>query len=247
MARLTPFVLLAALLLVLVLAQWHHATPLPALDPATQPAIASDQDTPDPLPDTPFFTPSATPILDFPDTPDALQARLHASNEEWAVIFPKLQRIDALRDTLDASADYLPATSRRRTFNGPMGGTSLDAPVVTPRTGNRGGRFGMRENPFSPDNAPSPSLLSTLANGIGRAITSLAQPNQPNSVQTLLAELQTLVDTPDSTTPELADKLASVRAARAKAARDLALAQEDLLPLLTTEQIATLVAFAYLD
>ena len=225
MSRLALFVLFSTL-----------ALPLP---PAPRATAASSA--------LPGVSPPAPILPDVPNTPYTLQDRLDATNEEWAVIFPKLQRIAALRDEINATSESVATTSRSRVFNGPMGGTSLDAPVVS---SNRSSRFGSREFPFDPQKAPGAggsSLLTTIAGGIGRVLTDLVKPDAPNSVRTLLVELQTLVDANDTPGWQLLDKLAAVRAARAKATRELTRAQQDLLPLLTTDQIAVLVALGYLE
>jgi hypothetical protein len=185
-------------------------------------------------------------VLDIPDTPAALRERLDATDEEWAVVLPKLQHIAALRDEISAPTDSVVSISRRRMFAGPAGGTSLDAPIVE---GARRTRAASREFPFDPQKAPGAggALLNTIAGGIGRLISDFTRPNRPNSVQTLVTELQTMLDSKDTPGWQLLDKLASIRAARAKAIRELGRAQQDLLPLLTTEQVATLVALGYLD
>ena len=61
-----------------------------------------------------------------------------------------------------------------------------------------------------------------------------------NSLQTTLTSTQ-----PDPA--EVKAKLAAVRSVRQKARRDLDAAQKDLLPLLTTDQEAVLVAQGILD
>jgi hypothetical protein len=186
-------------------------------------------------------------LAEVSDTPGTLQSRLEATDEEWAVIYPKLERIAALRNEITATAETATIPTRTRMFNGPAGGTSLDAPVVN---GSRSSRFGSREFPFDPQKAPGASgssLLTTIAGGVGRALSSLVKPNAPSSVEVLLVELRTLADSTDTPGWQLLDKLGTLRAARAKAIRELTEAQKDIMPLLCTEQIATLVALGYLD
>jgi hypothetical protein len=62
-----------------------------------------------------------------------------------------------------------------------------------------------------------------------------------------MTELQTLLNSHDATNDQIREKLASVRAVRNKAIRDLEEAQKDLTPYLTVEQLAILVSLGILD
>src|SRR5690349_6813648 len=64
------------------------------------------------------------------DTAAALQKTLKATDEEWSVILPKLQEIEALRDELHAAAAPAPPRMGGQ-FDSPLGGTSMDAPTMS--------------------------------------------------------------------------------------------------------------------
>jgi len=68
-----------------------------------------------------------------------------------------------------------------------------------------------------------------------------------SAVRQKLAELQTAAADPNTTTAQLQEKLAAVRAARRKAEAELTATREDLLELLTPDQEAVLVSLNYLD
>ena len=70
---------------------------------------------------------------------------------------------------------------------------------------------------------------------------AMMKTGQGNSVQILLTDLQTLLADKGTTDQQLREKLATVRAAREKARRDLDAAQKELMPLLTIDQQAVLV------
>jgi hypothetical protein len=198
---------------------------------------------------TPAAPVSATVAL-ANDAP-ALQSRLKATAEEWSILYPRLQRITALREEVHAT--IVPGAPVRNTkpmgiFDSPLGGTSLDAPPAMASRGNsRGG-------PFDPDNAPgSPAVargrgvLGLIGGALGRVVIDMAMPAPGSSVQNLLNELQTNLNATETSDEEIREKLAAVRAARARAARDLAAAQSELTPFLTPDQLAILVVLDYLD
>ena len=203
---------------------------------------------------------TSVPAAAYVDDWDGLQARLGATNEEWSVIYPQLWRIRVLRDDVHATAGTA-APDRRGLFGGaladrrgglggaldsPMGGTSLNAPVMSSRSG--GGR-GSREKPFDPKIAPgAPTAgVGVLRGLLGRVFINLIVPDQRYPVQTVLTELQTLLNSHDATEDQIREKLAAARAVRNKVQRDLAAAQKDLVPYLTVEQMAVLVSLGYLD
>ena len=178
----------------------------------------------------------------------ALQALLKASNEEWGVIYPKLLQIDSLRAEVYAAGAAGPANNGffSRLLNGPIGGTSMDAPTMA------NNRWAGR-SPFDPARAPGSPQASInagsggLGRGLGRAMGNSLRVGQGNSVQILVAELRTLLNDAQTNDKQLFDKLTAIRAARARAVRDLAAAQEELQPLLTLDQQALLVSLGLID
>ena len=132
-------------------------------------------------------------------------------------------------------------------MNSPLGGTSLDTPMVPEgMNGSRRGFFGGSSMPFDPNAAPGRTSTNSVT-GTRRTQGRRLGSDQGNSVEALLSELQTLLATKSATSAQILEKLALIRATRAKAARDLQHAQNELTPLLTLDQIAVLVSLGYLD
>ena len=78
-------------------------------------------------------------------------------------------------------------------------------------------------------------------------MVELMMPDQSRPVQTLLTELQGLLDSGDATDEQIGEKLAAVRAARKKAAGELETARRELAPFLTVDQVAILVSLGYFE
>ena len=132
-------------------------------------------------------------------------------------------------------------------MNSPLGGTSLDTPMAPEgMNGSRRGFFGSSSMPFDPNAAPGRTSTNSVT-GTRRTQGRRLGSDQGNSVEALLSELQTLLATKSATSAQVLEKLALIRATRAKAARDLQHAQNELTPLLTLDQIAVLVSLGYLD
>ena len=115
-----------------------------------------------------------------------LRDSLHATAEEWTVLYPKLEQIQALRAEVTAVA---PATvsNRANAMPGFMGNTtSLEAPSK-PGSGIGGGISGFLGGggPFDPKNAPG-AVAPGLGSLLGSAIGGMVKTNQGNSVQALL-------------------------------------------------------------
>jgi hypothetical protein len=70
---------------------------------------------------------------------------------------------------------------------------------------------------------------------------------QRNPIAEAMTDLQTTLADPKHTDDQVKEKVAAVRAARAKAQAQLTEAQDDLLPLLTADQTATLIGLGYMD
>jgi len=175
----------------------------------------------------------------------ALQKTMQATDEEWSVILPKLQEIEALRDELQATAAPAPKRMGGQ-FDSPLGGTSMDAPTMS-------GRRGV-SNPFDPKSAPgikdnNGGILGVLGlrRTLNRAVAGIFKPNNGNRVEHLLNDLNQLLAAKETTDEQLREKLASIRAARAKVSRELSAAQEELEGLLTVDQLGHLVTMGYMD
>jgi hypothetical protein len=70
---------------------------------------------------------------------------------------------------------------------------------------------------------------------------------QGNPIAEALADLQATLADPKHTDDQVKQKVADVRSARAKAQAELDAARADVLPLLTSDQEATLVGLGLLD
>jgi hypothetical protein len=114
---------------------------------------------------------------------DDVKRMIAATDEEWKVIGPKLQKVINTRQAVNGE---------QRGFGGPFGG--------------------------------------------GGSPVTQAQ-----------AELKAVLDDPKHTTTDVAEKIAAVRKARAKARADFSAAQKDLLDMLTAAQEAALISLGYLE
>jgi hypothetical protein len=186
----------------------------------------------------------------------ALKSQLAATDEEWTVICPVLQRLVAAVDELDsadagtlANADNsnrgIFRSLSNDSFNGPaniaqgdrpgldlfFGGrtTTTDPPRQSPAAGDQS-----LSTATSP--ATQPDLPLNKAGGASETLT-LSQ---------ALTDLKKLLDSGKFTDPQLRAHLSVVRDARAKTKRAADLAARELLPLLTTDQQAVLAIFSYL-
>jgi len=199
---------------------------------------------------------------------ESVKAKIRASDEEWKVIGPKLQKVIFARQAADPAinADSNPPADGGRNpaggkRGGGRGGPSNDAfagpsskaggdfgpgggppPGFGPGEGPPPG-FGPGEGPppgFGPGEGPPPGFGPGRGPppGFGGPDSAIAQ---------ALATLRTALADPKTTPQELQEKVAQVRAARERARRDLATAQKDLLELLTVDQEATLVSLGYID
>jgi len=181
---------------------------------------------------------------------------LQATNEEWSVIYPQLWRIRMMREDIDTAPETAAPEGRRRTngvFDSPMGGTSLNAPVMPDRGGRGGGVGGQGggNGPFDPKKAPGAtgqSSLSAALRGIAiRTMINMVIPDQRHPLRSVMTELRTLMDSRETTDEALREKLAAVRAVREREVQDLRAAQGELAPYLTISQTALLVYLGVLD
>jgi hypothetical protein len=206
---------------------------------------------PQPTPDSPDATSTRLPAAQMVDGA-SLQSRLNSTAEEWSIIKPKLDRIAMLRE--EVHAGLTEGTGNRNSILGMlngMGGTSLDAPNIG-GIGGIGMLMGGSQAPFDPKAAPGlngsggssgrQGLAGLMMGGLG-----MFKMEQGSSLKALLVELKSLIADATAPVEQIKNKLAEIQAARAKAARGLDLAQKDLIPLLTTDQLAILILHGYVD
>jgi Spy/CpxP family protein refolding chaperone len=154
---------------------------------------------------------------------DDVKKQLGASDEEWKVIGPKLQKVLAARQALTADA--------RGTGPG-VGGLPFGG-GVPPGGDTRPGE--------APGGAAGPPT------GIGPPPGGFGGPMAANAISQAQAELKTVLNDPKHSPAEVKEKVAAVRKARQKARGDLDAAQKDLLLMLTAEQEAVLVSLGYIE
>jgi hypothetical protein len=195
----------------LVFAQ--DATPAPDTAPSAAPSAAATPASPAPT------GPGGGGNADFRQRMnDRMKAALKASDDEWAVIQPLLEKVQ---------------TAQRATMAGRFGGF-----------GRRGG-FGGPGGPGGNGGPGGPGGGNGPAAG---ASPGAAPANRPGRVDMPEADaLRTALES-DSTSPEeIKTKLQALRDARKKAAADLEQAREDLQKVLTLRQEAALVQMGILE
>jgi hypothetical protein len=180
---------------------------------------------------------------------ESVKTKLRASDEEWKVIGPKLQKVVAARQAADAAldADNVPSADvkgasekgpRGDGRGGPPGNDAFAGP-----SNKASGSFGPDGGPppgFGPGGGPPPGF------GPGRGPPpGFGGPD--SAVVVALAALRTALADPKTTPQALQEKVADVRAVRHRVQRDWANAQQDLLEMLTADQEAMLVSLGYIE
>ncbi len=149
---------------------------------------------------------------------DEVKKRMGATDEEWKVVGPKLQKVIAARQVLTADS------------------RTVDAGAIGPQRtkGRPGGPPAGEGSASSPGDAPRP------APGFGGS-------GGANIISEAQADLKAVLDDPRHSKAEVQEKVAAVRKARQKAHADLDFARKDLLMLITGEQEAVLVSLGILE
>jgi hypothetical protein len=168
-----------------------------------------------------------------------LQSQLGVTDDEWQALVPKVQRV------VD---DLLQLRSPRARISSSAGGdtrmstltTSPDSPVTAALADLQAT---LRDPNATVDDIQDKE--QALRDATLHVNITVSGPDGP--VTTALADLVTALDDPTATSDELDAKVKALRNARAKAQQDLAIAQEDLISLLTKKQETTLVALGLLD
>ncbi len=194
-----------------------------------------------------------------PDVVDAatLQTQMASTDEEWMVLWPKLQNILLLRDEVHPASTNPFAGGFMMGGPGgmPMGGSGLEAPNNL-GMGTSGVGMANQADPFNPQKIPGlpkpqPGFFGAI---LGQAGFAMPAPNgsmftvpKGNAVQTQLTELATMLRDKTTTNDQLKEKLTLIRATRQKAKAELQTAQADFMHLITPAQAALLLASGYLD
>lgn len=184
------------------------------------------------------------------EDPAVIQERIGATNEEWVVIWTKLQKIIQLREEVEAKpADATTSRGGGMMMFGGRGGSSLEgaaqsgrggmsfggAPFSAPPSATNGGMSGMM------------GMIMGLMGTPGGAGGNMFATTQANAMQSLLAELQTLLSDPNASDDQIREKLVAIHATRDQARADLKDAEASIARLLTEKQIALLMLSGYLD
>lgn len=155
---------------------------------------------------------------------DRLKTALQASDDEWAIIQPLLEKVQTAQRATMAGRFGGFGGGRRGGFGGNGGGN-----------GGNGGGYGGNGGGNGPNGGNGGQGGGTQGNRPARFDSPEAE-----ALRTALAS--------DSTSPdEIKAKLQALRDARKKAAGDLEQARQDLTKVLTLRQEATLVQMGILD
>jgi hypothetical protein len=184
------------------------------------------------------------------EDPAVIQERIGVTNEEWVVIWTKLQKVMQWRAEVEATpADANTSRGGNMMMFGGRGGSSLEGAT-------QAGRGGM---PFggAPFSAPPSTTNGGMSGMMGVIMGMMGTPGgaggnmfattQANAMQSLLAELQTLLSDPNATDDQIREKLVAIHATRDQARAALKDAEASIARLLTEKQIALLMLSGYLD
>jgi hypothetical protein len=197
-----------------------------------------------------------------------IQVRIRASDEEWKVIGPKIRAVMTARSALEAGFDVTAVGGNAGFDFGAMMPTndSFEGPGTVNRGGffgnwGFGGRGGFDPNMFAEfmrafgrrgpggrggfdPNTSGPGTQGFGWGGFGGGMPGFG-PSNP--VTQTLTELNAVMSDPNVTGEQIREKITAVRTTRKKAETELAVAEKDLLQLLTRDQEAVLVILGYLD
>ena len=188
---------------------------------------------------------------------EALKRAIGATDQQWAVIFPKLDRVRTL--VKDARSGILTVTYSSGTSSG--GNASASGPTPGANQGGGGTAGGTA-------NAEGGATAGTTGGGNWNPLSSTedkqtntrtqsgwkwARPSDSKGRDRLTPTEKAAEDLLDSleaggsTKEAIAEKVAVLRKARETAARELPKAQQELRQVLTFQQEAALVVMGYLD
>lgn len=179
---------------------------------------------------------------------DDVKKQIGATDEEWKVIGPKLQKVVAARRVLASDSrttDVLGGFARLQGAfdSGPAKKPGAEEPNKKPQ----------------PEEAPLPkgAIPAGAAPGAGATPGDSPRPGGivfggpmgmgANIITQAQADLKSVLDDPKHNKSEVEEKIAAVRKARQKARTDLEAAQRDLVLLLTPSQEAILFNLGYLE
>jgi hypothetical protein len=156
-----------------------------------------------------------------------LQRQLHATDEDWKVLGPKIARVVAARASLNNPSSNAVLTD--------MAGPGRAATVPPPAGGLTGPAAG------------STAQAATTTRPANDGGSGAGGPGNNQSVGSALSDLRSTLSDNKADTTQISDRLTALRVQREKAKAELQAAVDDLMPHLTADQEATLVVMGYLD
>jgi hypothetical protein len=158
---------------------------------------------------------------------DTLKTDLGASDDDFAAILPKIQRVIDAQTVVSIGTASMQANRYRGAFAGPngQGGPGAQQP---------GGPNGAN-NPFATPGGVNQFLMQMTTSPVGKQLLQA------------VTELQTVLADPNAPADVILSRLQSLRMIKAKAAQDLVDAQADLQSILTQRQEAVMVVNGLLN
>ena len=169
---------------------------------------------------------------------ERLKERLSVSDDQWAVIGPKIEKVRQLQMELrPPRPDFGPG--------GPRGGPGRQDGNAQPGPGAPGDQGG----PPAPDNGGpnGPAGPGEIGPGGPGGPAAPGGPMQNSPVQKAVNELNQVLRSPDAKEDQIKAACAKVRELRGKTKTDLATAQQDLKSVLSARQQAVLLAMGILE
>jgi len=171
----------------------------------------------------------------------AIRTEIGANAEEWKVIGPALRRLIAARivlENIDTSGNVADAATGQPARRGMSSNDPFGGPGDVATGAGRGRAAAETRQPGvvaeqSPDSAE------------GSAAAELSK--QAATYPMAMADLQVALADPQTDNTQIAEMLKRVRAARQRAAAEVAAAHQQLVELLTTGQEAKLMVMGYIE
>ncbi|MBN1362139.1 MAG: hypothetical protein JW993_16205 [Sedimentisphaerales bacterium] len=162
---------------------------------------------------------------------NAIRQNLGVNDQQWARIKPRIDRIERLKNEVNASIE--------------PGSYGSSANVVTGGS-NFGGGFSGGFTTFGGSSGPGQSWSRTETFGPGSA-RSTRSSGEPTQAETLCEELYNLIQAPGAPPAQIAQKVAALRQAKQRAASQLQRERTGLRAMVNPQQEAALIVMGYLD
>ena len=163
---------------------------------------------------------------------DATRMRLGVNDQQWAQIKPYLNRIDELKDAVNASVDPGGSSTVSTFSTGPGGGGGAWSGGFTTFGSTGPGQNWSRTETFGPGGSTGVTRRSG---------------GEPTQAEKLCEELDSLLQSPGVAPGEVARKVAALRQAKQRAQTQLQRQRSQLRTLVDPQQEAVLIVMGYLD